>query len=775
MKGTAAAQTPVIIAVGEIVDRPDDPGKALEPVALMAEALRRAAAETPAVLGALDSMDLVGQVTWRYRDPVALLCEKLSIGPARAQNASMGGETPIRLLHDAALRIARGDSAVAAIVGGEAVNAMGKARKAKAKLDWTPLAPKEETVAVDFASLPMRKASKKLGMTAPVHIYPLYENAFQAARGQTPAEGRAAAAELWADYAKVAASNETAWLRSAPGAAEIGTPSESNRLVAFPYPKLMVANPSVNQAAAIVVASLEWALANGIPEERLIYIWDGAAAQEPGDYLERDRYDQSTAQRVVLEQAVEIAGGDASAIDLAELYSCFPIVPKMALKTLKLRPDVKPTVTGGLTFFGGPMNNYMSHGVCAMVRELRAGKGTTGLLYGQGGVVSKHHALLISTRPPEKTLSPDYSVQARADALRGSVPEFTETYEGAATVETHTIIYTPKGEVLHGVVIARTADGQRTIAKVRRDDDRSILVLSSLDANPIGTSGHIRTDAFGARRWEAGEKRDRRAAPRRFCLVERYGPITLVTINRPDAMNALTPYANEELAEVFDDFQADPDQWVAILTGAGDKAFSSGNDLKFTAQSMAAGLPLETPTKGFAGLTARWDNNKPVIAAVNGIAMGGGFEIALACDLIIAAEGAVFALPEPKVGLAALAGGLHRLPRQIGLKQAMGMILTARRVSAAEGLSLGFVNEVVPQDELLAAARRWADDIAACSPMSIRASKEAVMKGLDESDLAAAYGNQTRYPAIGALFRSDDVREGPLAFAQKRPPVWKGR
>ena len=372
-------------------------------------------------------------------------------------------------------------------------------------------------------------------------------------------------------------------------------------------------------------------------------------------------------------------------------------------------------------------------------------------------------------------MRPDYSVQARADALRGSVPEFTETYEGAATVETHTIIYTPKGEVLHGVVIARTADGQRTIAKVRRDDDRSILVLSSLDANPIGTSGHIRIDAFGARIWEVGEKRDRRAAPHRFCLVERDGPITLVTINRPDAMNALTPYANEELAEVFDDFQADPDQWVAILTGAGDKAFSSGNDLKFTAQSMAAGLPLETPTKGFAGLTARWDNNKPVIAAVNGIAMGGGFEIALACDLIIAAEGAVFALPEPKVGLAALAGGLHRLPRQIGLKQAMGMILTARRVSAAEGLSLGFVNEVVPQDELLAAARRWADDIAACSPMSIRASKEAVMKGLDESDLAAAYGNQTRYPAIGALFRSDDVREGPLAFAQKRPPVWKGR
>ncbi len=770
-----AARTPVIIAIGEVIDRPEDPAKALEPVALMAKAMQHAEKDTPGVLAALDSIDLVGQITWRYRNPVMLLCNQLSIKPNRAENASMGGETPIRLIHEAALRISRGESTVSAIVGGEAVNAMGKARKAQVKLGWTPLAPKEETVEVDFASLPIRKASKRLGMAAPVHIYPLYENAFQAMRGQNPAEGRAEAAALWADYARIAAGNEYAWLRSAPKADEIGTPSQSNRLVAFPYPKLMVANPSVNQSAAVVVASLEWARANGVSEENLIYIWDGAAAQEPGDYLDRDGYDHSTAQRAVLERAIEIVGGDASAIDLAEMYSCFPIVPKMALETLKLRPDVKPTVTGGLTFFGGPMNNYMSHGVCAMVRQMRAGKGSFGLLYGQGGVVSKHHAILVSTQVPSKMLNADYSVQAQAEALRGPVPEFADSYEGMGRIETYTIIYTPKGEVLHGVVLAITADGRRTIAKVRRDHANSIALLSSLGANPIGKIGHIRTDAFGAQIWEEGERKDRRAHERRFCLVERDGPVTLVTINRPDAMNALTPYANEELCEVFDEFQSDPDQWVAILTGAGDKAFSSGNDLKFTAQAMAAGLPLETPLKGFAGLTARWDNNKPIIAAVNGIAMGGGFEIALACDLIIASDTAIFALPEPKVGLAALAGGLHRLPRQIGLKHAMGMILTARRVSANEGLALGFVNEVVPYDMLLAAARRWAEEISACSPMSIRASKEVVMKGLDEIDLKTAYAHQTRYEAVGSLFRSDDVREGPLAFSQKRAPVWKGR
>src|SRR5271155_5550663 len=189
-----------------------------------------------------------------------------------------------------------------------------------------------------------------------------------------------------------------------------------------------------------------------------------------------------------------------------------------------------------------------------------------------------------------------------------------------------------------------------------------------------------------------------------FCKVEREGPVTIVTINRPEVMNAVRPPANFELAGVFDAFAADPEQWVAIVTGAGERAFSAGNDLKY----QAGGGKMSAPPSGFAGLTSRFDLNKPLIAAVNGIAMGGGFEIALACDLIVASEAAIFALPEPRVGLAALAGGLHRLPREIGTKRALGMILTARRVTAKEGASLGFVNEVVAPGELMAAAHRWA-------------------------------------------------------------------
>ncbi|HWA64066.1 MAG TPA: enoyl-CoA hydratase-related protein [Caulobacteraceae bacterium] len=256
-----------------------------------------------------------------------------------------------------------------------------------------------------------------------------------------------------------------------------------------------------------------------------------------------------------------------------------------------------------------------------------------------------------------------------------------------------------------------------------------------------------------------------------YIAVERDGPVTTITLNRPEVMNALHSPAHFEMDEALNAFAADPEQWIGIITGAGERAFSAGNDLKH----QAGGGEMRSPPSGFAGLTSRFDLTKPLIAAVNGIAMGGGFEIALACDIIVASEAAVFALPEPRVGLAALAGGLHRLPRAIGTKRAMGMILTGRRVSAKEGFELGFVNEVVAPGELMAAAKRWAATIAELSPMSIRASKEAVLKGLDEPTLEAAIKGQNRYPSVAALFTSEDFKEGPMAFAQKRPPQWKGK
>ena len=256
-----------------------------------------------------------------------------------------------------------------------------------------------------------------------------------------------------------------------------------------------------------------------------------------------------------------------------------------------------------------------------------------------------------------------------------------------------------------------------------------------------------------------------------FCQVENRGRICVITISRPEVMNALHRPASLELEQVFDDFFNDSELWVAIITGAGEKAFCAGNDLKY----QAAGNDTTLPPSGFGGLTGRFQTIKPVIAAVNGICMGGGFEIALACDLIVAAENAVFALPEPRVGLAAGAGGLLRLPRQIPLKQAMGMVLTSRRVGAQEGLSLGFVNEVAPLGSALNQALKLADVILEGSPMSIRASKQTVMQGLEADSLESAYKTQKSFSAVKALYESEDRVEGPRAFSEKRPPTWKGR
>ena len=254
-----------------------------------------------------------------------------------------------------------------------------------------------------------------------------------------------------------------------------------------------------------------------------------------------------------------------------------------------------------------------------------------------------------------------------------------------------------------------------------------------------------------------------------YSNVEKDGKLWVITLNRPERMNALHSPAHFELEEIFNEFSTDPDAWVAIITGSGERAFCAGNDLRYQAE----GGKLERNPMGFAGLTSRFDLKKPIIAAVNGVAMGGGFEIALACDLIIASENARFALPEPKVGLAALAGGMHRLPRQIGMKRAMGMMLTGRTVEAQEGLSLGFVNEVVAHEDLMDSAKKWAESIMECSPTSVRTTKDVAMSGLSHASLETAM--EQKYDSVVDLFKGEDFVEGPLAFSEKRKPNWTGK
>jgi enoyl-CoA hydratase/carnithine racemase len=254
-----------------------------------------------------------------------------------------------------------------------------------------------------------------------------------------------------------------------------------------------------------------------------------------------------------------------------------------------------------------------------------------------------------------------------------------------------------------------------------------------------------------------------------FINYEKKGRIAYVTINRPERLNALHPPANQELYHAFSDFRDDPDVWVAIITGTGERAFSAGNDLKYTAEHGRRDRSLDIAR--FGGITSNFECWKPIIAAVNGFALGGGFELALACDIIIAADHAEVGLPEPRVGLVAGAGGVHRLPRHIPLKIAMGMLLTAKRIPILEAQKLGLINEVVPLADLMSTAERWANEILEVAPLSARASKQMAMSGLGWPLDVTMSRTFTEYQKVAA---SEDFLEGPRAFAEKRKPNWKG-
>ncbi|MFN0095135.1 MAG: enoyl-CoA hydratase-related protein [Dehalococcoidia bacterium] len=261
-----------------------------------------------------------------------------------------------------------------------------------------------------------------------------------------------------------------------------------------------------------------------------------------------------------------------------------------------------------------------------------------------------------------------------------------------------------------------------------------------------------------------------------FCRWEKRDHVMYLTITRPERFNALHAPANLEMDGVWDMFAADDDLWVAVLTGEGDRAFSAGNDLKYTAEMSA--LPadqrpkLAFPKGGFGGITSRYDLFKPIIARVNGYALGGGLEMALACDIIVLADHAEIGLPEPRRGLIAGANGVHRLPRAVPLHVAMSYMLTGRHIKADKALQMGLVSDVVPLKDLDACVQGYVDDILKCAPLSVRATKEAAMKGLESSLPEASRGS---YGWEEQRRRSQDSIEGPRAFAEKRTPNWTGR
>ncbi|GGI21697.1 acetyl-CoA acetyltransferase [Bradyrhizobium guangdongense] len=496
---TPEDRIPVIVGIGEIVDRPKEITEGLEPLDLLEQALRRAEQDAGAkLLAEVQSLDVVNFLSWRYRDPEKLLAQRLGIQPAHCYYGPVGGETPIRYIHEAAKRIARGECTVAAVCGAEAQSTVTKADRAGVKLPWTPFA--HDVAEPKRGAAFQKPLAIKLGVFRPVTVYPFYEAASSAHWGQTPREAMAESGTLWSRYSEAAAQNPNAWLKRRYAPEEITTPSTDNRLIAWPYNKLMVANPSVNMSGALLLTSLAKARALGISEDKLVYPLGGASAEDPADYLLRDQFYESHPQNAVLTAVMNLVGGDGKKFDAIELYSCFPCVPKMARRTLGLSAEVQPTIAGGLTFFGAPLNSYMTHAACAMVRRLRGGA-RLGLLYGQGGFVTKHHALVVAKTPPREAMAQETSVQAEADRNKRAVPEFVPEASGKGKVESFTVLYGRGGDVEHGVVMLRTEDDRRTLGRIHAHDSATLAHLLDMNRTPVGSLGEITMAADDVPEW----------------------------------------------------------------------------------------------------------------------------------------------------------------------------------------------------------------------------------------------------------------------------------
>ncbi len=449
--------TPVLAGVGERVQRPAD-GTTGEPLDLLADAATAAASESGAagegraLLDLVDHLDVVNVMSWLYDDLPARLAERLEIRPAQRTESPVGGEQPTRLLDRAAARIAAGESQATLVVGGDAFRTLLGFRRQGQMPPWTP--PPPGALRPDPASFgtPLAWAH---GLRLPPEVYPLYEHPSRAALGQSAGEGLDWAAQVWADMSAVAAGNPCAWFRDQKTPAEIRTPGPANRMVSYPYPKLMNALIAVDQAAAVLLTSTEVAARLGLDADRLVHPYGGAGAAEHHDVLSRTTYERTPAGAAVLDDALAVAGYDIGDIDLLELYSCFPCVVRMAATHLGLAPGRRTSVTGGLTFFGGPANAYMLHATAAMVRALRAGDGETGLLYGQGGFATKHHAMVLARTPHRQgyAVTDGAARQARLDAEPH--PAVVAEANGDGTLETFTVTYDRDGTPALGIVVGR--------------------------------------------------------------------------------------------------------------------------------------------------------------------------------------------------------------------------------------------------------------------------------------------------------------------------------
>jgi acetyl-CoA C-acetyltransferase len=495
-----ADRIPVIIGVGQINDRAADDSEGLDSLGLMRAAI--VAAERNAGVSVGDRIDWLGvvdQISFPDPDIHEHLAAQLPRRPAhvlRTREAS--GDGPVRLINDAANAIGRGEIRIAAAVGAEALRTASKRAKAMAGTGGAH----GSNALLDAAKALASPLARQYGLLTPTDVYPLYENATRSAWGQSLAEAQAESAAIWSGFSRTAAGNPHAWLRKEIAAEDIARPSADNRVISFPYTKLMVANGSVNQGAAVILASLSMARKLGMTDDGLVYVGAGAAAHEDLDYLSRESFTESASLNATIKHSLRSNGLDVAQIDVVELYSCFPCIPKMARRQLGWPLHRPHSVYGGLTFGGGPIGNCMMHAIACMVDVLR-GRGGNGLIVANGGFATHSHSIVLTTRPTPSGLFPqDYSVQAAADETRGAPPPLLTSYLGPARIETYSVPYDRLGVPLFATIVGRTPDNARFLAHVDQQNVGVLDFLTSGRCDPVGVRGRTRLGTDGRVLWD---------------------------------------------------------------------------------------------------------------------------------------------------------------------------------------------------------------------------------------------------------------------------------
>jgi acetyl-CoA C-acetyltransferase len=483
---------PVIVGVGQFTNRSERIEDAIEPVELMARVARTASedAGSASLLGRLDSVQVVNQMSWPYADAPGALAERIGASPAHKVYTSVGGETPQRLVNETAEAVVEGRIKVALIAGAEALNSRRIARKTGEHLEWSVRGNPEHVVGDTRAGF--TEVEARHGATMPIRMYPLFENAIRAHLGLSVEDHQRRLGELCARMTRVAADNQHAWFPQTRTAEEITTVGPENRMVCFPYPKLMNSIIETDQAAAVIVTGSETARDLGIPEEKWVYLWGCGEAKDKWFVSDRVNYYTSPAMKAAMQRSLGMAGLTVNDIGAFDLYSCFPSAVQLGLDALGLKPDdPRPiTVTGGLPYAGGPGNNYVSHSIAAMAERLRNHRHEFGMVTGNGWFVTKHSAGIYSSRQPSKPWKrTDPAIdQAHVDAQES--PELVETADGEAVVETYTVAFDREGEPEQGIVIGRlgTGTGPRFLANTPPDRD---LLWSMCQQEFVGQQGRV--------------------------------------------------------------------------------------------------------------------------------------------------------------------------------------------------------------------------------------------------------------------------------------------